>query len=409
MPPSRRQPHLPGTSHHAGRHLLQIPGPTNVPSRVLAAIAQATIDHRGPAFSELFDELTPPLRRVFGTEDDIVVFAASGTGAWEAALVNTLSPGETVVSFDNGHFADLWATMAARLELRVERVAGDWRRAPDPARLSDLLDGDPSHRVRAVTVVHNETSTGVTADIPAIRAAIDAADHPALLIVDTISSLGSMEYRHDDWRVDVTVACSQKGLMLPPGLSFNAIGPRAIEASRSASLARSYWDWHAMLEANRQSRFPHTPATNLLFGLKEALAMLEAESLEAVFARHERHALATRRAVDGWGLELYPVIESERSRSLTAVLMPDGHDADDLRETILRTFDMSLGAGLGALAGRVFRIGHLGDLNDLTLAGVLCGVEMGLRLTRIPYRQDGVAEALRYLADATGREDDNQA
>lgn len=406
--PSPGRPAVSGGLHRAGRHFLQIPGPTNIPPRVLAAIAEATIDHRGPGFGELYDEIAPPLRRVFGTEHDVVVLAASGTGAWEAALVNALSPGDTVVFCDNGHFADLWARVAARLELQVERIAGDWRRAPDPARLFELLDGDRSRRVRAVTVVHNETSTGVTADIPAIRAAIDAAGHPALLLVDTISSLGSIEYRHDDWGVDVTVGGSQKGLMLPPGLSFNAIGPRAIEASRHASLPRSYWDWEAMLESGRQSRFPYTPATNLLFGLREALALLEAESLEAVFARHERHARATRRAVEAWGLELYPLVEGERSNSLTAVLVPDGHDADELREVILGTFDMSLGAGLGALGGRVFRIGHLGDLNDVTLAGVLCGIEMGLRLARVPHRENGVAEALRYLADSSGPEDDER-
>jgi alanine-glyoxylate transaminase/serine-glyoxylate transaminase/serine-pyruvate transaminase len=388
---------LSGPSYRAGRHFLQIPGPTNVPARVLAAIAQATIDHRGPDFSVLFKEITPALRRVFGTDHEVVVYAASGTGAWEAALVNTLSSGDAVVAFDNGYFAGLWADMAVRLGLQVERVAGDWRKGPDPARLFDLLAADTGHRVRAVTVVHNETSTGVTGDIPAIRAAIDAANHPALLIVDTISSLGSIEYRHDEWGVDVTIAGSQKGLMLPPGLSFNAIGPRAVEAAKQATLIRSYWDWDAIREANQVSRFPYTPATNLLYGLKEALALLEAESLEAVYRRHARHAEATRRAVQAWDLELYAVDVSERSNSLTAVLVPDECSADELRETILRCFDMSLGAGLGPLRGRVFRIGHLGDLNDLTLAGVLCGIEMGLRRAGVPHRENGVTEALRYL------------
>jgi alanine-glyoxylate transaminase/serine-glyoxylate transaminase/serine-pyruvate transaminase len=386
--------------HRAGRHFLQIPGPTNVPPRVLAAIAEATIDHRGPDFPVLLDEIMPGLRRVFGTEHDVVVYAASGTGAWEAALVNTLCAGDVVLACDNGHFARLWAELAERLGVGVERAGGDWRRAPDPARISELLAADTTHRIRAVTVVHNETSTGVTADIPAVRAAIDAVGHPALLLVDTISSLGSVDYRHDEWGVDVTVAGSQKGLMLPPGLSFNAVGPRALEAAARATLPRSYWGWQAVLESNRDGRFPATPATNLLFGLREALALLEAESLPAVFARHERHAEATRRAVEGWGLELYASVERERSNSLTAVLVPDGCDADALRETILREFDMSLGAGLGPLKGSVFRIGHLGDLNDLTLAGVLAGVEMGLRLAGIPHRDAGVTEALRRLVAA---------
>lgn len=385
-------------SRRAGRHFLQIPGPTNVPESVLAAMAQATIDHRGPTFSELFEEIVPPLRRLFGTEHDVVVFTASGTGAWEAALVNTLSPGDTVIAFDHGHFAELWARMASRLGLVVERIQGDSRRAPDPARLFEVLERDEGQLVRAVTIVHNETSTGVTADIRALREAIDAAGHPALLVVDTISSLGSIEYRHDEWRVDVTVGCSQKGLMLPPGLSFNAVGPRALQASRSASLPRSYWDWDAMLESARRSRFPHTPGTNLLFGLREALGLLEAETLGAVFARHERHARATRRAVEAWGLELYPLVEGERSNSLTAVLVPDGHSADSLRETILRTYDISLGAGLGELDDRVFRIGHLGDLNDVTLSGALCGIEMGLGLAGVPHAAGGVLEALRQLA-----------
>lgn len=382
----------------AGRHFLQIPGPTNVPARVLAAIAEATIDHRGPDFAALVNEIWSPLRRLFGTEHDVVVYTASGTGAWEAALVNTLSPGDTVLAFGHGHFAALWSGMAARLGLSVEVIAGDWRTAPDPARLCEELDADTAHRVKAVMLVHNETSTGVTADVYAMREAIDAAGHPALLLVDTISSLGSIDYRHDDWGVDVTIAGSQKGLMLPPGLSFNAIGPRAIEASRRASLPRSYWHWDAMLEAAQQSRFPHTPATNLLFGLRESLALLEAETLSSVFARHERHARATRRAVEAWGLELYPLHEDERSNSLTAVLVPDDYSADALRDEILRSYDISLGSGLGALSDRVFRIGHLGDLNDVTLAGTLAGVEMGLAGAGIPHNAGGVLEALAYLA-----------
>jgi alanine-glyoxylate transaminase/serine-glyoxylate transaminase/serine-pyruvate transaminase len=365
---------------------------------VLAATARATIDHRGTEFSSLYEAIAPRLRRVFRTSHDVVIFAASGTGAWEASLVNTLSPGDTVVSFDNGHFATLWARQAERLGLQVEQIPGDWRRAPDAECLAERLAVDSAHRIRAVTVVHNETSTGVTANIPAIRAALDAAEHPALLIVDTISSLGSIDYRHDEWGVDVTVAGSQKGLMLPPGLSFNAIGPKALEASKRATHPRSYWDWDAMLEANRASRFPHTPATNLLYGLDVALGLLEHETLPRVFARHWRHAEATRLAVEAWGLEIYAIQPSERSNSLTAVLVPSECDADEVRSRILERYDMSLGAGLGPLAGRVFRIGHLGDLNDLTLLGVLGGVELGLESAGVPLRAGGVETAMRFLA-----------
>jgi alanine-glyoxylate transaminase/serine-glyoxylate transaminase/serine-pyruvate transaminase len=384
-----------------GRHFLQIPGPTNVPDRVLAAIAKATVDHRGPEFAQLLAQILPALRRVFRTEHEVAVFSGSGTGAWEAALVNTLSPGDHLVSLENGHFATLWGDLAARHGLEVERIRGDWRRAPDPARLHELLSADRAQSIRAVTLVHNETSTGVTSSVVDIRRAIDAAAHPALLFVDVISSLGSIDYRHDEWGVDVAVACSQKGLMLPPGLSFNAIGPRALAASASARLSRSYWDWSAILESNRAFAFPSTPATNLLYGLSEALSMLEEETLDAVFRRHARHAEATRRAVRAWGLDVYALEEIERSNTLTTVQLPAGHDADDLRKSILERFDMSLGGGLGQLRGRVFRIGHLGDLNDLTIAGVLCGVEMGLRVAGIPHERNGVAAALEHLSSSS--------
>ncbi len=382
----------------AGRHFLQIPGPTNVPDRVLRAIDAPTIDHRGPGFAELGLELLEGLGRVFGTTGPVVTYPSSGTGAWEAALVNTLSPGDRVLAFETGHFATLWKALAERLGLEVEWVPGDWRRGADPEAAAEILAADRDHAIRAVMVVHNETSTGVTSRIPEIRAAIDAAGHPALLLVDTISSLGSVDYRHDEWGVDVTVGCSQKGLMLPPGLGFNAIGDKALAASESARLPRAYWEWGPIIAANRNGVWPYTPPTNLLYGLREALAMLlDEETLPAVFARHLRHAEATRRAVRGWGLEILCEDPREYSPALTAVIMPDGHDADALRTLILERFDMSLGTGLGRLAGRVFRIGHLGDFNDLMLAGTLCGVEMGLAASGVPIERGGVGAALEYL------------
>src|SRR5919108_3096841 len=325
------------------------------------------------------------------------VVGSSGTGAWEAALVNTLSPGDRVLAFETGHFATLWRALAARLGLEVDFVPGDWRHGVDPDVVAERLAADRGHAIRAVCVVHNETSTGVAGRIPQVRAAMDAAEHPALLLVDTISSLGSLDYRQDEWGVDVTVGCSQKGLMLPPGLGFNAISERALAASRSARLPRSYWDWAPIVEANTAGVFPYTPPTNLLYGLREALDMLLAEGLANVFARHARHAEATRRAVRGWGLEVLCLDEREHSASLTAILLPDGHDADEVRNLILDRYDMSLGAGLGRLAGRVFRIGHLGAFNDLMLAGTLSGVEMGLSLAGIPHRAGGVAAALASL------------
>ncbi|GAA1674042.1 aminotransferase class V-fold PLP-dependent enzyme [Nonomuraea maheshkhaliensis] len=374
-----------------GRHFLQIPGPTNVPDRVLRAIAQPTIDHRGPAFARLAKELLERLKGVFATSGPVVVYPSSGTGAWEAALVNTLSPGEKVLAFETGHFSSLWCEMAARLGLVVDLVPGDWRHGADPAALAERLTPD----VAAVMVVHNETSTGVRSRVPEIRDALDRAGHDALLLVDTISSLGSMDYRHDEWGVDVTVGCSQKGLMLPPGIGFNAVSEKAL--ARRGRLPRSYWDWDPIIAANRQGFFPYTPPTNLLYGLREALAMLEEEGLAAVFARHDRHAEATRLAVRGWGLEVLCADEREHSSSLTAVLMPDGHDADVVRRLILERYDMSLGTGLGRLAGRVFRIGHLGHFNDLMLAGTLSGVEMGLREAGVPIKEGGVRAALAHL------------
>ncbi|WP_328630557.1 pyridoxal-phosphate-dependent aminotransferase family protein [Streptomyces sp. NBC_00356] len=382
-----------------GRHFLQIPGPTNVPDRVLRAMAAPTIDHRGPEFAELTKRLLTSLKPVFGTAGPVVVYPASGTGAWEAALVNTLSPGDRVLSFETGHFAVLWREMARGLGLDADTDAlpGDWRHGADPEALAERLAADTDHRIKAVCVVHNETSTGVTSRIPELRAAIDSVGHPALLFVDTISSLGSIDYRHDEWGVDVTVAGSQKGLMLPPGLSFNAVSDKALAASQTAGLPASFWRWQPIIDANAKGAFPYTPATNLLYGLDEALRMLEEEGLENVFARHTRHAAATRAAVRGWGLEVLCADEREHSGSLTAVLMPEGHDADKLRKVILERFDMSLGSGLGKLAGRVFRIGHLGNFNDLTLAGTLAGVQMGLELAGVPVQRGGLEAALEVL------------
>ena len=387
------------TGGTGGRHFLQIPGPTNVPDRVLRAIAAPTIDHRGPEFAALGLHVLAAVRPVFGTTNPVVIYPASGTGAWEAALVNTLSPGDRVLCFETGHFATLWNDMAGRLGLEVDFVPGDWRHGVNPEVVEERLSADTEHTIKAVMVVHNETSTGVTSRVPAVRAAIDAADHPALLLVDTISSLGSIDYRHDEWGVDVTVAGSQKGLMLPPGLSFNAVSDKALAAAETAGLPRSFWDWKPILAANERGFFPYTPATNLLYGLREALTMLDEEGLEAVFARHSRHAEATRAAVRGWGLEVLAADEREYSGSLTAILLPEGQDADAVRATILDRFDMSLGSGLGKLAGQVFRIGHLGHLGDLTLAGTLAGVQMGLTLTGVPVSTDGLQAGLDRLAE----------
>lgn len=381
-----------------GRHFLQIPGPTNVPDRILRALGAPTIDHRGPAFSLLAREVLEGLKQVFKTSGPVMVFPSSGTGAWEAALVNTLSAGEKVLMFETGHFAILWRTMAERFGLEVDFVAGDWRHGVDPQALEARLAEDDKRRIKAVAVVHNETSTGVASRIKEVRDAIDRVGHPALLMVDTISSLASIDYRQDEWGVDVTVGGSQKGLMLPPGLAFNAVSEKALAAAKSARLAASYWDWEAMLAANKQGVFPYTPATNLLYGLREAIDMLLEEGLDAVFARHARLAEATRRAVSAWNLEILCRNPAEYSNSLTAVVMPEGHDADALRRVILERFNLSLGNGLGRLKGRVFRIGHLGDFNELMLAGTLGGVEMGLIAAGVPFSKGGTQAALDYLA-----------
>jgi alanine-glyoxylate transaminase/serine-glyoxylate transaminase/serine-pyruvate transaminase len=388
-------------TRRAGRHFLQIPGPTNVPDRVLRAIDFPTIDHRGPEFGALGKKVLADMKRVFKTtRGEVVIYPASGTGAWEAALVNTLSPGDRVLMYETGHFATLWQKMAAKLGLDVEFIAGDWRHGADPDAIEKRLRGDSDERIKAVCVVHNETSTGVTSRIADVRGAIDAAAHPALFMVDTISSLASMDYRHDEWGVDVTVAGSQKGLMLPPGLSFNCVSPKALAASKAARLPRSYWAWDEMIANGKNGYFPYTPATNLLYGLAEALKMLlEEEGLDAVFARHQRHGEATRRAVRGWGLEIYALDPREFSASLTGVLMPAGHDADRVRKVILEAFDLSLGTGLTKLGGKMFRIGHLGDFNDLMLMGTLAGVEMGLALAGVPVRKEGVQAAMQHLAD----------
>ncbi len=383
-----------------GRHFLQVPGPSNVPERVARAISAPTIDHRGPEFAALTRELLPAVASVFRTTGPVIIYPSSGTGAWEAAMVNTLSPGDRVLTFETGHFATLWQRMARDLGLEVEFVPGDWRHGADPQVVAERLTADSGHEIKAVCVVHNETSTGVVSRIPEIRAAMDAADHPALLFVDAISSLASIDYRHDEWRVDVTVAGSQKGLMLPPGLGLTAISDKALEASRTARLPRSYWDWKPMLESNANGFFPYTPATNMLYGLRESLAMLQEEGLPAVFARHRRHGAATRAAVAGWGLETLSVDEREHSPSVTAVLLPEGHDPDELRRMVLERYDMSLGAGLGKVAGKVFRIGHLGHFNDLTLAGTLSGVQLGLQQAGVPIKNGGVEEALEHLREA---------
>lgn len=382
----------------SGRHFLQIPGPTNVPERVLRAIVRPTIDHRGPEFARLTQEILEGLKRVFKTSGQVVIFPSSGTGAWEAALVNTLSPGDKILMFETGHFATLWKEMASNLGLHVDFIPGDWRHGVDPSVIEAKLSEDQDHQIKAVAVVHNETSTGVTSNILEIRKAMDKVNHPALFLVDTISSLASIEYQHDEWGVDVTISCSQKGLMLPPGLGFNAISEKALRFYKSSNFPKSYWDWEPMLRDNRAGFFPYTPATNLLFGLRESLLMLFEEGLENVFSRHNRLAEATRRAIKAWGLEILCLNPAEYSSTLTAVLMPEGHNADEFRHLVLKRFNMSLGTGLGKIKGKVFRIGHLGDFNELMLAGTLSGIEMGLALAKIPFKKGGVLEALDYLS-----------
>jgi alanine-glyoxylate transaminase / serine-glyoxylate transaminase / serine-pyruvate transaminase len=381
----------------SGRHFLQIPGPTNVPDRVLRAMAKPTIDHRGPEFAQLTFEVLEGLKQILKTSGTVVIYPSSGTGAWEASLVNTLSPGDKVLMFETGFFATQWKNVAVRLGLEVDFVPGDWRHGVAPHVVESKLAEDRKQSFKAVAVVHNETSTGVTSRIAGVRQAMDRAKHPALLMVDTISSLASIDYEQDEWGVDITVGCSQKGLMLPPGLGLNGISEKALAVSKSARLPKSYWDWEAMININRSGFFPYTPATNLLFGLRESLHMLMEEGLENVFGRHKRLGEATRLAVKTWELELLCQNPEEYSSSLTAVLMPEGYDADAFRNLVLEKFSLSLGNGLGKLAGKVFRIGHLGDFNDLMLAGTLSGIEMGLTLAKVPFSKGGITEALDYL------------
>ena len=388
------------TTYAAGRHFLQIPGPTNVPDRVLRAMDYPTIDHRGPQFAAIGKKCLDGMKTIFKTRSHVVIYPASGTGAWEAALVNVLQDGDLVLMVETGHFATLWNRMATKLGLETEFLATDWRRGVDPQAVEDRLRADTDGKIKAVCVVHNETSTGSTSAIAEVRAAIDAVSHNALLLVDTISSLASIDFRHDEWGVDVTVSGSQKGLMLPPGLSFNAISEKAVSVSQASGMRRSYWDWSEQIAANADGAFPYTPATNLLYGLAEAIDMLHEESLDAVFARHDRHAAATRRAVQAWGLEVLCQEPRDFSSSLTAVLLPDGHDADKFRASVLEKFNMSLGNGLSKLAGKVFRIGHLGDFNDLMLLGTLSGVEMGLSLADIPHQKGGVDAAMLLLNES---------
>ena len=387
------------TNHRAGRHFLQIPGPSNVPDSVLRAMSKAVVDHRGPEFPDLTFDILNQLGPIFGTKASIIIYPSSGTGAWEAALVNTLSPGDKILAFETGWFATLWKNMAEKLGIKVEWVEGDWRRGVDPTIVEDKLLADSEKEIKAVCVVHNETSTGATSRINEIRQAIDNASHPALFMVDAISSLGCTEYHHDDWAVDVTISGSQKGLMLPPGLGFNVISEKALLASKNASSRLCYWSWQEMIDNNEQGVFPYTPATNLLFGLQEALRLLHSEGLENVYARHARFAQAARIALENWGLENLCSIPQEYSNSLTAALMPEGHDADNLRKIILEKFNMSLGTGLGKMKNKIFRIGHIGDFNELALTGTLGGVEMGLAIAGVPHTTGGVNAAMEFLSN----------
>ena len=385
-------------SFKAGRHFLQIPGPTNVPDRVLRAMDRAVVDHRGPEFGEISKRVLEKLKTVFKTSQPVIMFPGSGTGAWEAAIVNTLNVGDKVLFFETGEFSIRWKEQAEKLKLDVDMVPGDWRYGVDPKVVAQKLSEDKDKKIKAVFVLHNETSAGIANDIAGIRKAIDSVNHPALFMVDTISSLGSMDYRHDEWKVDVTVGGSQKGLLLPPGLSFNAVSAKALEAYKNAKMTKHYWDWQAMIDANKTGYYPYTPATTLIYGLEEALDMLAEEGLDNVFARHARLAEATRLTVQAWGLEILCKNPKEYSNTLTTVLLPEGHDADNLRKIILDEYDMSLGASFNKVKGKVFRIGHLGDLNELMLMGVLAGVEMGLKKAKIPYKAGGIMAAIDYLS-----------
>ena len=391
------------TMRQPGRHFLQIPGPSAVPDRILWAIGQQTIDHRGPDFAAVGKKALDGIKTVFKTQHPVFIFPSSGTGAWEAALVNTHSPSDRLLMFETGHFAFMWSKMARKIGLEPEVIEGDWRSGADPERIEARLRSDTEHKIKSVCVVHNETSTGSVSPISEVRGAIEAAGHPALLMVDTISGLASIDFRFDEWGVDVAISGSQKGLMLPPGLAFNAVGPKAMEASKNASLPKSYWDWSDMLGPNREGYFPYTPGTNLLYGLNEAIDMLHEEGLESVFARHARHGAATRAAVRAWGLEALCNRQGQESAVLTAVMMPEGHSADAFRATALSTYDISLGNGLSKVADKVFRIGHLGDFNDLMLMATLSGVELGLAKAGVPHTSGGAQAALQYLSENDGK------
>ena len=382
-----------------GKHFLQLPGPSNVPDRILRAMDYPTIDHRGPEFSDLANDCLEGIKTIFKTKSNVIIYPASGTGAWEAALVNTIRENELVLMVETGHFASLWNKMALRLGIRTEFLETDWRRGVEPEKLLDRLQKDTKNEIKAVCVVHNETSTGCASRIEEVRKALNSANHNALLMVDTISGLASMEYKHDEWGVDITVSGSQKGLMLPPGLSFNAISDKALRISKTSGMRRSYWDWEEQIDANKSGSFPYTPATNLLYGLKEAINMLHEEGLDNVFKRHEKHALATRAAVQAWGFENVCKEEKDFSNVLTAVMLPENHNADNLRRIILENLNMSLGGGLSKLAGKVFRIGHLGDFNDLMLMGTLNGLEMGFEMAGIPYQKGGITKATEILVN----------
>lgn len=385
---------------HTGRHFLQVPGPSTVPESVLLAIARATIDHRGPDFQVLTRNILDGFEDLFEFHDPVVLYPSSGTGAWVAALVNCLSPGDKLIAFETGHFSTLWKEIAAELGLDVNFEPGDWRSPVDPNRLEDILRRDHSQRIKAVCVVHNETSTAVTSDIPAVRQAMDSANHPALLLVDTISSLASLPYEHKKWRVDVTVGGSQKGLMLPPGIGLNIVSDKAREAARSATLPKAYWDWESVISQNHNGFFPYTPPTNLMFGLAEALMLLNAEGIANVYKRHARHGKATRTAVQAWGLETVGIYPDHHSNSLTAIMMPEGIDADEIRKIALERFNVSLGTGLGKLSKKIFRIGHLGDFNDLMLTATLSGVEMAMDIGGVNFQKGGVAAAMNDLQNS---------
>ena len=385
-------------SFRSGKHLLQVPGPTNIPDRVLRAMSSPTIDHRGPEFAEIVKRVLDRLKGIFKTTQPIIIFPGSGTGAWEAAIVNTLNPYDKVLMFETGQFSSLWAEQAKKFNIEVDLVPGDWRTGADPKIVEKKLSEDKAHKIKAVFALHNETSTGVTSNIAKIRQAMDSAKHPALLMVDTISSLASIDYCHDDWKVDVTVCGSQKGLLLPPGLSFNAVSQKALEAHKKSTMQKSYWDWKPILANNKDGAFPYTPPTNMFFGLDEAIDMLNEEGLENVFKRHARLAEATRVAVKAWGLEILAKNPDEYSNTITAVLLPQGHDSDNLRKIIYDEYNMSLGMGLNKVKGKVFRIGHLGDFNELMLSGTLAGVELGLRKAKIPHKPGGLMAAIDFLA-----------